>query len=107
MSDRYECKRCGRSLNFCICKVPREPQSRALLAVYIELRSTCVELEKHIGEMPEGDDAKRLDKSVTVMKLAFKELKKVLRGQGLMGADTRAWRDVSASVQAGEGADHG
>ncbi len=87
MPDPYQCPRCGRSLNYCICSVPRDPATRSLLAVYTELRSAGIDLEVLIADAGlEDDEIKRLDKAATVMKVAFKMVKRVLRARGAVGS---------------------
>lgn len=66
--------------------MPSNPTTRSLLASYVELRSECAGLEELIerGDLTE-QDVMRLDKAVTVMKVGFKIVKKVLRAQGIAG----------------------
>lgn len=90
-------------------KLPRDDKGRFVpkagstdelaLHQYNDLRFTCHELEELIASV-EGDpgwsekDLKRLDKAVTVMKVGFKILKKVLK--------SRARRHVSQQLEHAE-----
>ncbi len=52
---------------------------------YSNLRLDCIALEEFLGSDPHGmseKDLKRLDKAVTVMKVAFKLIARVLRRHG-------------------------
>lgn len=52
---------------------------------YANLRLDCTALEEFLGSNPDGmseKDLKRLDKAVTVMKVAFKLIARVLRRHG-------------------------
>lgn len=58
-----------------------------MLTAYVDLRRDCIAIEELIergGELT-ADDLKRLDKAVTVMKVGFKIVKKVLRSCGIEG----------------------
>ena len=59
-------------------------ESALLLETYKSLRLDCIELEELIGNGRglSDKDLKRLDKAVTVMKVSFKIVKKVLRRHG-------------------------
>jgi hypothetical protein len=84
--DRYQCNHCGRGLFRCICRAPRDPDTRSLLCSYTELRRAGIELEEVIGAGGfTEDELKRLDKAATVMKVGFKMVKKVLRKRGVGG----------------------
>lgn len=58
---------------------------KALLLIYGDLRLDCDQLEEMLGA-PSSDltekDLKRLDKAVTIIKVGFKLIKKVLRAHG-------------------------
>lgn len=89
MTEVYKCLNCGKPSTRCICLAPRYRADRALLATYIELRASCILLEKFIENATaeresslNGDDLKELDKAVTVMKVGFKLVKKVLKAHG-------------------------
>lgn len=66
---------------------------RSLLTAYVDLRRDCIAIEELIERSSDltADDLKRLDKAVTVMKVGFKMVKKVLRSQGVEGL--KAWRE--------------
>lgn len=66
---------------------------RALLTAYVDLRRDCIGIEELIERSSDltPDDLKRLDKAVTVMKVGFKMVKKVLRSQGVEGL--KKWRE--------------
>lgn len=60
------------------------PTDQLALHTYNNLRFTCHELEELIGEGWDDlteKDRKRLDKAVTVMKVGFKIMKKVLKSR--------------------------
>lgn len=67
---------------------------RELLAAYVDLRRDCIAIEELMARTTElsPDDLKRLDKAVTVMKVGFKVVKKVLRANGV--ASLNSWRDT-------------
>lgn len=90
----YQCPRCAqwsRLPGWCEnCRgQPRSQRQLALLNTYAELRANCAELEATIAALPAGEfteeDLTRLDKGVTVMKVGFKLVKKVLRRHGHVG----------------------
>lgn len=61
------------------------PTEDRLRRDYANLRLDCADLEELLGASPSdltAKDLKRLDKAVTVMKVAFKIVAKVLRGHG-------------------------
>jgi hypothetical protein len=70
--------------------VPENPYDRELLAIYINLRRDCVALEELIAANSDTVDLKELDKAVTVMKVSFKLIKKILRTHGVEGL--KNWR---------------
>ena len=64
-----------------------------LLACYTDLRRDCIAIEEMLGrgEGMSPEDLKRIDKAVTVMKVGFKMVKRVLRKNG--ATDTNLWRE--------------
>jgi hypothetical protein len=91
----YRCPRCAewsRQPGWCQnCRQLIPSHHLALLNCYAELRANCAALEEAIAcavtaEPPlTRDEQNRLDKGVTVMKVGFKLVKKVLRAQGHTG----------------------
>lgn len=72
---------------------------RGLLTAYIDLRRDCVAIEELISNPNSSlseDDLKRLDKAVTVMKVSFKMVKKVLRSHNVK--DLKVWREVEIKL---------
>lgn len=67
---------------------PETARTADLLTVYKMLVTGCVELELMLadGSGLTPKDTKRLDKSVTVIKVGFKVIKKVLRARGVTGS---------------------
>jgi hypothetical protein len=55
-----------------------------LLAYYQELRAAGESLEQYLGRV-ELAEQKDLDKAITVMKVGFKMVKRVLRKRGVKG----------------------
>ncbi len=99
MTEPYShtCPACGWTNGHapdCVFRAkPPNADARALLASYVDLRRDCIAIEELIergGELT-PEDLKRLDKAVTVMKVGFKMVKKVLRSQGVEGL--KAWRE--------------
>ena len=98
---RYTCPSCGWVNNHaphCVfrARVPSADQ-RCLLAAYVDLRRDCIAIEELIEHSSDftSDDLKRLDKAVTVMKVGFKMVKKVLRAQAIDGL--KRWREPTAT----------
>ena len=109
----YPCPSCGGVNGFHASSCPRGGASqpggpkpsmehRRLLDAYVNLRRYCIDLEELIEASSEpgndsltAEDLKRLDKSVTVMKVGFKVVKKVLRSKGVEGL--RTWREPVAT----------
>jgi hypothetical protein len=62
------------------------PAHKALADAYQKLRVAQIEVEETLDKYiwPE-DEVKKIDKAVTVMKVAFKGIKKVLTRQGIIG----------------------
>lgn len=99
------CRKCRSRKSECRClfksfpEPPADPASRALLATYVALRQECIGLEQLIesgaADGLTADDLKRLDKAVTVMKVGFKMVKKVLRSRGVDGL--KVWREPQAA----------
>lgn len=66
---------------------PKQPPAEVenLARTYCNLRQDCVEMEELLAADPPAladKDRKRLDKAVTVMKVSFKLVAKVLRKHG-------------------------
>lgn len=91
MTDPYrDCSLCGRLRSQCRCnqKPPKGQSSSTLelMADYVNLRRDCEALEEMIASGTlEDEEVKRLDKAVTVMKVGFKMVKKVIRARGVAG----------------------
>lgn len=101
MTDLWRCPRCGRHPDRCQCRPP-PADHRVLQATYIDFRRDCCALEELIARAPTDgtealtpEDLKRLGKAVTVMKVAFKIVKKVLRVHDL---DTKHREPESTEV---------
>lgn len=94
INKSYRCARCGAwgpQYGYCQkCRDDtraREPVTVALVATYSELRGDCIALEQLIerGADITDDERNKLDKAVTVMKVGFKIVKRVLRARGVVG----------------------
>lgn len=89
---------------------PRRPWSAArvdvLAQTYSDLRQNCIDLEEIIASSQTGDselseeDLKRLDKAVTVMKVSFKLVKKVLGRHGRRGLKPKSKDQLDALLAA-------
>lgn len=79
------------------------PETDHLARSYANFRIECAELEDMLGSAQglTEKDLKRLDKAVTVMKVAFKIIAKVLRKKGYVTSRTgaRPQRELSASAE--------
>ena len=63
-----------------------DTNTRVLLTTYQELRLNCITLEDFIGKGTfTPNEIKRLDKAITVMKVGFKMVKKIIRQRGVTG----------------------
>ena len=90
---KYRCGRCGAwgyrfgYCDACLAVTWAKRDMVELLAIYTELRSDCIALERLIDESDSliDEDLQRLDKAVTVMKVGYKMAKKVLRARGIEG----------------------
>jgi predicted ATP-dependent serine protease len=107
-TEHYRCPRCGaysRQFGYCTeCKADTQPKNQStaeLLTIYTELRSSGIALECLIDKPGSltTEDLKRLDKAVTVMKVGFKIVKKVLRTRGIEGCLTPAEEPGSAPTE--------
>lgn len=86
--SRY-CARCRHVALLCKCpegfEYHRVGAPKNLIEGYADLRAACVAFEELIAEGQDAKSLHRLDKAVTVMKVGFKMVKKVLRAQGATG----------------------
>lgn len=86
----YSCPACGwyngHAPDCVFREKPPNAGTRALLSSYVELRRECIALEELVatGIFTE-EESNRLDRGVTLMKVGFKLVKKVLRSRGLEG----------------------
>lgn len=85
--SRY-CGRCRNLQPSCRCTegfLRYYSQPATVREAYANLRTACADLEDLIAQGQTADDLHHLDKAVTVMKVGFKMVKRVLRSQGATG----------------------
>lgn len=85
----HRCGRCGKLRIECrcpegFCRYYTQSKPTTVQEAYAHLRCSCSALEDLLAEQ-KGKDLHRLDKAVTVMKVGFKMVKRVLRAQGATG----------------------